>query len=322
MVISSFSSLKARLQETVPQPAVVAAAHDAHTLEAVFHAQRDGLIRPILVGKAKSIRTIAHSLGQEIPEEDLVDAEEERTCARISVDLIRQGQGRLLIKGMLPTGNLLRETIQPETGIRASELLSHVAILEVPVYHKLLFLTDGGMVIAPDLPQKRAILHNALSLCRFLGYDSPKTAILCAAETTNPRMPETADAAALKAEGAQGAFGPCQIEGPISFDLATDRRAAERKGYHSPVAGDADLLLVPNIVSGNLLGKALYGMAGGTMAGIVLGAAVPITVNSRAATPEEKYNSIAVAAAMAQSSTDQTIQKEAQQCPVPNGSWS
>ena len=247
------------------------------------------------------IRSIARSQGEEIPQEALVQAGGEGECAQRSVDLIRQGRGKLLIKGMLQTGTLLRAVVQPDTGIRASELLSHVAILDVPAYHKLMFVSDGGMVIAPDRNQKREILRNVLSLCRFLGYEQPKAAILCAAETVSPRMPETEDAAALKEEGARGNFGPCLVEGPISFDLATDRAAAEIKGYRSPVAGDADIFLVPSIAAGNLMCKALYGMAGGKMAGVVLGACVPITVNSRSAAPEEKYDSIAIAVAMAQS---------------------
>ena len=299
MVISGFQALKAHLQETEPVAAVVAAAHEEHTLEAVFQASQDGLIRPIFVGRPEEISAIACRLGQSIPEGDLISAEDETACAEKAVALIHQGRGQMLIKGMLQTGTLLREVVRPETGIRAAPLLSHVAILDVPAYHKLLFLTDGGMVVAPDLEQKREILHNVLSLCRFLGYDMPKVAVLCAVETVSARMTETEDAAQLKEEGEQGKFGPCLVEGPISFDLATDRRASEWKGYQSPVAGDADILLVPNIVSGNLLGKALYGMAGGEMAGVVLGASVPITVNSRGATSEEKYNSIAIASAMA-----------------------
>ena len=300
MVISGFQELKARLQETVPAAAVVAAAHDEHTLEAVFQARTDGLIRPILVGERERIRTIARTLGLDLPEEDLVEADSEADCARRSIDLIRQGRGTMLIKGMVQTGTLLKEVVRPDTGIRASQLLSHVAILDVPAYHKLMFVSDGGMVVAPDLAPKREILRNVLSLCRFLGYEMPKAAILCAAETVSPRMEETVDAAQLKKEGAQGDFGPCLVEGPISFDLATDRAAAEIKGYQSPVAGDADIFLVPSIAAGNLMCKALYGMAGGKMAGVVLGASVPITVNSRSAAPEEKYDSIAIAAAMAQ----------------------
>ena len=298
MVISSFSALKSRLQHLSPREAVVAAAHDEHTLQAVFAARRDGLIRPILVGRRNEIRSIAHSLGEELSPEQIVDAQDDLECAARSVALIREGKGDILIKGMLQTGTLLKAVVHRETGIRASQVMSHVAILDVPRYHKLLFITDGGMVVAPNLEQKGHILKNAVDFCRFLGYERPKAAALCAVETVNPAMPETGDALSLKEAGERGEFGPCIVEGPISLDLATDREAALVKGYHSPVAGDADILLVPAIAVGNVLGKALYGLAGGRMAGVVLGAAVPITINSRGATPEEKYYSILLCAAM------------------------
>ena len=301
MVISGFSALKDRLQNLPSKAAVVAAAHDEHTLQAVFAARRDGLIRPILVGRREDILSIARGLGEELDPAQVVDAADDAACAAKSVALIRSGKGAMLIKGMLPTGTLLKAVVHKETGIRASQVMSHVAILDVPSYHKLLYITDGGMVVAPDLEQKRHILQNAVDFCRFLGYDCPKAAALCAVETVSPAMPETADAAALKAEGEQGDFGPCLVEGPISLDLATDAQAAQVKGYHSPVAGDADILLAPSIAAGNLLGKSLYGLAGGEMAGVVLGARVPITVNSRGATAEEKYWSILICAAMSES---------------------
>ncbi|NBI68063.1 bifunctional enoyl-CoA hydratase/phosphate acetyltransferase [Pseudoflavonifractor sp. 60] len=298
MVISSFPDLKAMLHTLPPKPAVVAAAHDAHTLQAVFAARRDGLIRPILVGHREDILSIAGSLGEELDPDQVIDAEDDASCAGRSVALIQEGRGNILIKGMLQTGTLLKAVVHKESGIRASKVMSHVAILDVPSYHKLLYVTDGGMVVAPDLEQKRHILKNAVDFCRFLGYDRPKAATLCAVETVNPSMPETRDAAVLKEEAEHGDFGPCVVEGPISLDLATDAQAAQAKGYHSPVAGDADILLAPSIAAGNLLGKSLYGLAGGEMAGVVLGAAVPITVNSRGATAQEKYWSILICAAM------------------------
>lgn len=299
MVISGFQELKTRLRGIPPVPAVVAAAHDRHTLEAVFAAQQDGLIEPVLVGRREEILSIAQELGQPLSPGQIVDAGDEADCAAKSVALIREGRGKLLIKGMLQTGALLKAVVNKDSGIRASQVMSHVAILDVPSYHKLLFITDGGMVIAPDLEQKRYILSNAAQFCQFLGYDQPKAAALCAVEVLNPHMPETADAAALKAESLRGDFGSCIVEGPISLDLATNKEAARIKGYESPVAGDADILLCPSIAAGNLLGKALYGLAGGQMAGVVLGATVPITINSRGATPEEKYSSILICAAMA-----------------------
>lgn len=300
MVIPSFQQLKQSLHRAPPRTAVVAAAHDAHTLQAVFSAQRDGLIHPILVGRKEEILSFARMEDAPLSTDQIVPADSEEDCAQRAVALIRSGEGSLLIKGMLQTGTLLRAVVDRQRGIRASQLMSHVAVLDIPGYSKLLFDTDGGMVIAPTLEEKRHILHNALSFCRFLGYDCPKAAVLCAVETVNPHMPETLDAAALKEEALRGDFGSCLVEGPISLDLATDPKAAAIKGYHSPVAGDADILLCPSIAAGNLLGKALYGLAGGQMAGVVLGATVPITINSRGATPEEKYSSILICAAMAQ----------------------
>lgn len=298
MAIVGFSQLKSRLHDLPPKTAVVAAAHDEHTLQAVFAARRDGLIRPILVGRREEILALARDLNEELDPAQVVDAPDDGACAARSVALIRSGEGAMLIKGMLQTGTLLKAVVNKETGIRASAVMSHVAILDVPSYHKLLYVTDGGMVVAPDLEQKRHILRNAVDFCRFLGYDRPKAAALCAVETVTPSMPETADAAALKAEGERGDFGPCLVEGPIALDLATDAQAAQVKGYHSPVAGDADILLAPSIAAGNLLGKSLYGLAGGEMAGVVLGAQAPITVNSRGAAAEEKYWSILICAAM------------------------
>ena len=296
MPISSFQELKPRLRGTPPKCAVVAAAHDEHTLQAVFAARRVGLIRPILVGREEEIRALAQTQGEALTPDQIVDAESEEDCARQSVALIREGRGDMLIKGMLQTGTLMKAAVSREEGIRAGELLSHVAILDVPRYHKLLFITDGGMVVAPTLEQKRHILKNAVDFCRRLGYDRPKAAILCAVENVTDTMPETVDAAQLKRESSSGAFGPCVVEGPISLDLATDREAARIKRYSSPVAGDADILLAPSISAGNFLGKALYGLAGGQMAGVVLGARVPITVNSRGASAQERYSSIVLCA--------------------------
>ena len=298
MVISGFHELKKKLHDLPVKQAVVAAAHDEHTLQAVFTARRDGFIRPILVGEREEICSIARRLGEELEEDQVIQASGEQACAEQAVALIREGRGELLIKGMLQTGTMLKAVVSKEKGIRRSQVMSHVAILDVPSYHKLLFITDGGMVVAPDLEQKRHILKNVVEFCHFLGYERPKAAALCAVETVTSSMPETEDAARLKEEGAQGDFGPCEVEGPISLDLATDREAAQTKHYESPVAGDADILLVPAIAVGNVLGKALYGLAGGEMAGVVLGAQVPITVNSRGASAQEKYWSILISAAM------------------------
>lgn len=299
MTLDNFDTLRNRQKNCSKKRAVVAAAHDLHTLESVFHAHKNGLIDPILVGDQEKISAYCLDFGIKPDSLTILDAQNDVQCASLAVDCIRSGQGQLLIKGLIPTGTLLKAVVNREYGIVSAPLLSHVAILEVPSYHKLMFITDGGMVIAPSLEQKRAILKNCLSLCHFLGYDCPKVAILCASETVSANMQETMDADIIKKESSDETYGSCVIEGPISFDLATDLESAKVKGYHSSVAGDADIFLVPSITVGNVLGKSLYGMAGGSMAGIVMGAKVPITVNSRSASPDEKYNSILIAAAMA-----------------------
>ena len=299
MVISGFEELKGRLGDISPVPAVVAAANDRHTLQAVFAASRDGVIRPILVGERTGLNALARELGHPLSPEQIVDGDGPEDCASKAVALIRQGRGRMLVKGMLPTRTMLRAVVDHETRIRTGELMSHVAVRDVPSYPKLIFDTDGGMNVAPSLAEKGHILDNALQLCRFLGYDCPKVGVLCAVETVSPNMPETQDAAALKAEAQTGRFGSCLVEGPISLDLALDPQAAIEKDFHSPVAGDADILLCPSIAVGNVLGKALYGPAGGQMAGVVMGASVPVVVNSRGATAQEKYWSLLLCAALA-----------------------
>ena len=173
-MLSSFAQLRQQLHQSGPRSAVVAAAQDEHTLQAVLAARRDGLIHPILVGPPDQLRPLLDRLGASVPEEDLVPAGTEAECAARAVALVRQGRGSLLIKGRLSTGALLGAVVDRADGIRGEGLLSHVAILEVPAYHKLLYITDGGLVVAPGLEEKRAILRNALSLCRFLGMRGPR----------------------------------------------------------------------------------------------------------------------------------------------------
>ena len=213
-MLSSFAQLRQQLHQSGPRSAVVAAAQDEHTLQAVLAARRDGLIHPILVGPPDQLRPLLDRLGASVPDEDLVPAGTEAECAARAVALVRQGRGSLLIKGHLSTGALLGAVVDRAGGIRGDGLLSHVAILEVPAYHKLLYITDGGLVVAPGLEEKRAILRNALSLCRFLGYERPKAAALCAAETVSPRMPETGDAAALREEGSGETSAPAWWRAP------------------------------------------------------------------------------------------------------------
>ncbi|MDR2167916.1 MAG: phosphate butyryltransferase [Clostridiales bacterium] len=212
-----------------------------------------------------------------------------------AVSLIKEGRGDVLMKGGIATGDLLKAVVNRENGIGLGGLMSHIAAFECPNYHKLLFITDGGMVPNPDLEQKAQILTNALRFMRSLGYNNPKVAALAAAESVNPKMPETAEAAELMRRAAAGEFGACTLEGPISFDLAISPESAALKGYESQISGKTDLMLTPNIAAGNILGKTLIYLANSTMAGCILGAKVPIILTSRGATTQEKLLSLALA---------------------------
>jgi len=215
--------------------------------------------------------------------------------AKEAVAHIKQGRGNVLMKGSMPTGELLKAVVDKQEGIGKGGLMTHIAAFACSAYHKLIFITDGGMVAAPNLHQKEEILKNALDFMGKLGYVQPKVAAICAAEAVNPKIVETADAAELTSRAANGDFGDIIFEGPISFDLAVSKSSAAKKGFESRIAGETDLLLMPNITSGNALGKCLVYMAGGKMAGCVLGAAVPIVLTTRGATIEEKILSLALA---------------------------
>lgn len=202
------------------------------------------------------------------------------------------------MKGRISTGDLLKGILSDESGLRKYGLMSHVSIQEVPGYHKLIFLTDSGMCINPDLEQKKQILINVLDFMRRLGYEKPAVAALCAIETVNPNMSETLDAHELKRMVDEGIIENCVFEGPISYDVAMQPEAARIKGFNSPYPGDFDVFLVPNLLAGNLLGKSLVYTLHGKMAGLILGAKVPIVLTSRSSTAEEKYNSLAIAASV------------------------
>ena len=300
MILRNFQELleRTRVSGTRKRVAVVE-ADDEHTLQAVFRARDDGLVEPLLVGDAVRIRSTLEDLGLSVPADGIVPADDAAASARRGVELVRGGVAQFLMKGRLQTSDLLTAVVDKTRGLRTGNVISHIALYSVPRYHKLLVDTDGGMVMYPDLAQKKAIIENAVGLLHTLGYESPKVAVLAAVEHLNEKMPETVDAAALKTMGVEGGIAGCIVEGPISYDLATDAAVVEIKGYQSPVAGDADILVVPNITTGNVLGKCLACTAGAEMAGIVVGADAPIILTSRGSSSNEKYFSIVLAAAAA-----------------------
>jgi len=300
MVFSGFNDLTEAVKNSERKTVAVAGAHDEHALEAVLKASDRGLIDYILVGIADKILEIGKKSGHQIPVDKIIEENDPDRMAFKAVELIRENKGHFLMKGKMETAVIMKAVVNKETGIGTGGIMSHVAILEVPGYHKLLAITDGGMILSPDLEQKKAILKNAVDLFHRLGYDCPKVGVMAAVEVINPKMKETLDGAELKRLALEeNLFGNCLVEGPISLDLAVSIESAKIKEYKSPVAGDADILLMPDIAAGNLTVKALYCIGGAKMAGCILGAKVPVVLSSRGASLEEKFISLLLSAALA-----------------------
>ena len=295
-MISTFEQLRQLLGSGKTKTVAVACAHDAHTLEAILKAREEGLVKCLLVGHKDDIFRIAADLGCTLNEDEVLAAETDEEAAAIAVSLVREGKADFLQKGLMQTATILKAVVNKETGLHTGSVISHTALLEIPGYHKLVGVTDGGMIPNPDLEGKKAIVRNTVDMFHRLGYDRPLVSAVCAAENVSPKILETVDAAALKEAGAAGELGECYVEGPISFDLAMNKESAKIKGYNSPVSGETDVLLVPNITAGNIMVKSLLEFAGAKMAGCVIGAKCPIALNSRSASFEEKYYSLLVCA--------------------------
>ena len=279
-----------------PVRVAVAAAHEEHVIEAVVKAWQEGIVSPILVGRTDDILSFLSSVHVGENALPIVYAETDEDAAQLSVNLVKQGQAEFLMKGLMNTSTLLHAVLKKGTGLPHSETVSHFVLAEITGYHKLVAYTDVGINIQPNLDQKKNILLNAVSVMRHYGVEKPKVAVLSAVELVNSKMSETVDGHALKEMCAAGELGNCYVEGPISFDLALDQEAASVKHFNSPVAGDADILLVPNVVSGNIMAKAIKTFAGLKSIALALGASVPIVVTSRATSVDSKYRSIVAAA--------------------------
>ncbi|QIB68940.1 bifunctional enoyl-CoA hydratase/phosphate acetyltransferase [Aminipila butyrica] len=298
--MKDFNELIQLVQERPQKKKVaVAGAHDEHTLEGVYRAFEQGLVEPVLIGDRQEIIEIMEREGFSFPVSDIIDIRDEQESAKRAVELIREGQADFLMKGKLQTADLLKQVVHREHGLKDSEVMSHVGLFEVPGCSKLLVITDGGMLPHPDLQQKVRIVENAVKLLKNLGYDTVKVAALAAAEVVNPKLKESTDGAELKRMNQEGLLTDCLVEGPISYDLMISEEAARIKGYGSPITGDTDILLVPDMAAGNILAKALMYHAGARMAGVIVGAKVPIVLVSRGASSEEKFYSLALAAAVA-----------------------
>jgi phosphate acetyltransferase len=290
-----YERLLERCASLEPIPTAVAHPCEETALSGAVEAGAKGLIAPILVGPKAKIAEVAKRAGIDLGKARVVDAPHSHAAAAAAVDLVRRGEAELLMKGSLHSDEILGAVIAKETGLRTGRRISHVFIMDVPTYHKVLIVTDAAINIAPTLDDKVDICQNAVDLARSLGLERPKVAILAAVETVTLKMPATIDAAALCKMAERGQITGAVLDGPLAFDNAISAEAAKIKGITSEVAGDPDILLVPDLESGNILAKLLTFLARADSAGLVLGARVPVILTSRADSVRSRIASCAVA---------------------------
>jgi phosphate butyryltransferase len=276
---------------------VLAAAQDQHSLGAVIRAWKDEIIEPIFIGDKEGIQNICSEYGYDITGLRIIHEPEIDKSVEMAVRMLSSKQADILMKGKVGTSSLLKCVLNKEWGLRTGNLLSHIALFEVETYHKLIAVTDVAMNIAPNLKDKIAIVNNSVSFLNRLGYVMPKVAVLGAVEMVNENMEATLDAALLSKMNQREQIRNCIIDGPLAFDNAVSLESAQHKGIKSEVAGDTDLLLMPDIEVGNVLYKSLVFFAKAKVASIILGAQVPIVLTSRSDSEQAKYDSILLAAA-------------------------
>lgn len=297
MVLKSLSDLKAIVAGGPIRKLVLAAAQDQHSLGAVIRAWKDNIIEPILVGDKESIHNICDSFNYDISGVRIIHEPDVNLSVEMAVKLVSTKQGDVLMKGKVGTSTLLKCVLNKEWGLRTGNLLSHFALFEVDTYHKVIAVTDVAMNIAPNLQDKIAIVNNSVSCLMRLGYEMPKVAVLGAVEMVNENMEATLDAALLSKMNQRDQIRNCIIDGPLAFDNAVSLESARHKGIRSEVAGDTDLLLMPDIEVGNVLYKSLVFFAKAKVASVILGAKVPIVLTSRSDSEQAKYDSIMLSAA-------------------------
>jgi phosphate acetyltransferase len=290
-----YEQLLEKCKRLEPIPTAVAHPCEATALSGAVEAANLGLITPILVGPRAKIESTADAAGIDLSHFQIVDAPHSHASAAKAVQLLREAQAELLMKGSLHTDELMAAVVSRDGGLRTARRISHVFVMDVPTYHKVLIVTDGAINIAPSLEDKVDICQNAIDLAISLGLDKPKVAILAAVETVTSKMPATIDAAALCKMAERGQITRAILDGPLAFDNAISKQAAETKGIHSEVAGDPDILLAPDLEAGNILAKQLSFLANADSAGLVLGARVPIILTSRADSVRSRIASCAVA---------------------------
>ncbi len=298
MVLRKLSEIVERAHDRESRRLVVAAAEDHMVLSAVIRAKAKNLVDPILVGDTEKILKLSNEHNLEIEDIPLLEEKDPAKACILSVELIRNGEADILMKGLVSTAPLLKAVLNRQKGLRKNKVLSHAALFEIKSYHKLLAITDAAININPGVTEKIGIIENAVEIFHRLNIDNPKVAVLSAIEKVNPKIKSTVDADQLKKLNQSGEIKGCLVDGPLAMDIAVSPYAAGHKSINSQVAGDADILVTPSLSSGNILYKSLIFLGGSVSAAIVMGAQVPIVLTSRSDSEESKLMSIALASAL------------------------
>lgn len=301
MRINDFATMVQAARQKGPKRVAVAAAHDPEVLRSLEEARREGIATTgYLVGNAPLIEEIAEREGLSLEGFEIIHEPETIKAARQVVLLAREGHADIVVKGQLKTAELLSTALNREIGLRARKLMTHVGIFEIPGMDRLIYISDSGVVPYPDVYQKLEIIRNAVEIAHRFGLEEPKVAILAATEAVHPKIPASIDALALAKMAEQGWVEGAIVDGPMALDTAISPHSAQIKGVKSPVAGQADILIVPNVEAGNIMAKGIQYFAHARMAGHVVGARVPIIINSRADNAETRFLSLAMAAYLAE----------------------
>lgn len=298
-MIKSFEEVLALAQAQETQKVAVAVAQDKDVLLAVKEACEKGIVTAVLVGDEDKIKEIATEIGFNLKKFEIIDEKDNKKAALKAVELVSTHKADMVMKGLIDTANFLRAVLNKEIGLRTGKLMSHVGVFEVPGYNRLIFLTDGAFNMYPELKEKVDIVNNAVVVAHAVGIKIPKVAPICAVEVVNPNMPATLDASILSKMNDRGQIKGCIIDGPLALDNALSEEAAKHKGVGGPVAGKADIFLMPNIECGNIMYKTLSYTAKANLGAILVGTSAPVVLTSRSDSHETKLNSIALAALVA-----------------------
>ncbi len=298
-MITNFNDVLKFARERGSKTIAIACAQEPQVLMAIDDANKMGIADAILVGDKEKIQELAKEISMDLGKYEIIDIKDLNEASLKAVELVSSGRAHIVMKGLVDTSIILKAVLNAEVGLRTGNILSHVSVFDVSGHDKLCLITDAAMNIAPDLNEKKQIIENAAKVAYSLDIDEPKVAVICAKEKVSPKMPATVDAAELEKMNKSGEIKGCLVGGPFALDNAVSLEAAKLKGITHPVAGHADILMMPTIEAGNILYKSLVFLADTKNAGIIVGAKAPIVLTSRADSQETKLNSIALAVLMA-----------------------